>query len=446
MAVVCHYCKEPASSSDLPCISCKSFYHHVCLFPASIISKSWTHINGPPPSYALAIFSSPNFTFTCPSCLLNTSSNTSTTFSSPLVTPTPIRPTSPPIRTPIPAQCHIPKLMELKTFPPSFSTANLPSSFPCLPFNKSYASAIRISSSPTPIQSPNVPLIPHSSTPSYNHPIPRKLLLNNILGNCSLVIKHLKQSDMNIDYISSILTHMLLPKISISIVTFKNHIAIIQFSNKTFRDKFFRRFSSFKSNPRFSHLYLRNSLPYKTRLLGKVLYHAYKLKMTPINTKPIFNTHTNLFEIRTISNYIDWSLPPITIPSILHTDWESSYIKYISSIPLSSNYSLNNNSDPQPTNPPENSNPPISDSSPSNPSSNTNSPTFVPSPSDPSSNTNSPTSDQPIIMSANINSSTSVSLHNSSSSNSVPDSQHIYSLSPPSHSPHDLSDNSTTST
>ena len=104
MAVVCNYCNEPASSSDLPCSSCKSFYHHVCLFPASIISKSWTHINGPPPSYALAIFSSPNFTFTCPSCLLNTSSNTSTTFSSPLVTPTPIHRNNPPIRPPIPAQ------------------------------------------------------------------------------------------------------------------------------------------------------------------------------------------------------------------------------------------------------------------------------------------------------------------------------------------------------
>ena len=99
--------------------------------------------------------------------------------------------------------------MELKTFPPSFLTDNLPSSFPCLPFNKSYASAFRNSSSPTPIQSSSVPLIPHSSTPPYKHPIPLKLLLNNILGNCSLVIEHLKQSDMNIDYISSILTHML---------------------------------------------------------------------------------------------------------------------------------------------------------------------------------------------------------------------------------------------
>ena len=58
---------------------------------------------------------------------------------------------------------------------------------------------------------------------------------------------------------------------------------------------FFRRFRSIKLNPRFSHLYVRNSLPYKTRLLGKILYHAYILKLTTIHTKPIFNTYTNSF-------------------------------------------------------------------------------------------------------------------------------------------------------
>ena len=89
----------------------------VCIFPASIISTSWTHINGPPQSYAIAIFSSPNFTLTCPSCLLNTSSNASTTVYSPPVISTPIRLNNPPIRNPIPAQFHTPKLMEINTFP-----------------------------------------------------------------------------------------------------------------------------------------------------------------------------------------------------------------------------------------------------------------------------------------------------------------------------------------
>ena len=274
MAVVCNYCKEPASSSDIPCISCKLFYHHVCLFPASIISKSWTLINGPPTSYALTIFFSPNFTFTFPSCLLNTSSNTYITFYSHLVTPTPIHRNNPPIRPPIPAQLRIPKLMELKTFPPSFKTANIPSPFP---YHKSYASAIISSSSPTPIKCPLVHHVPPNSTTPYTLPIPRKIQLNNIIRKNSLVIDHLKPSDMNTEFISLILIHMLLPKISISIVKFKHNNAIIQFSNTSICNIFFSRFRSTKFNPRFSHLYIRNSLPYKTRLLGKILYHAYIL-------------------------------------------------------------------------------------------------------------------------------------------------------------------------
>ena len=39
---------------------------------------------------------------------------------------------------------------------------------------------------------------------------------------------------MNTELMSSILIYMLLPKISISIVKFKNNNAIIQFSNKSF--------------------------------------------------------------------------------------------------------------------------------------------------------------------------------------------------------------------
>ena len=151
---------------------------------------------------------------------------------------------------------------------------------------------------------------------------------------------------------------MLLLKISIFIVTFKINNAITQFSNKSFCDIFLGRFSSIKFNPRFSHLYVRNSLPYKTRLLGNILYHAYILKLTPINTKTIFNIYTNSFEIRLISNSIDWSLPPITIHQTLLIDWESSYHKFKSSFPSYSTLSINTNSDSTPDNPSENFNSP----------------------------------------------------------------------------------------
>ena len=70
------------------------------------------------------------------------------------------------------------------------------------------------------------------------------------------------------------------------------------------------------------------------------------MKLTPIHTKPIFNTYTNSFEIRLISNYIDWSLPPITIPPTLLIHWESSNLKFKYSVPSSSNLSINTNADP----------------------------------------------------------------------------------------------------
>ena len=131
--------------------------------------------------------------------------------------------------------------MELKTSPPpSYITDNIPSHFP---YHKSYASAIISSSFPTPIKSPLVHHVPPNYTKPYTPPIPRKLQLNNILRNLSLVIEDLKPYDMNTELMSSILTHMLLPKIFISKVTFKNHNAIIQFSNKSFCDIFFKRFN-----------------------------------------------------------------------------------------------------------------------------------------------------------------------------------------------------------
>ena len=82
------------------------------------------------------------------------------------------------------------------------------------------------------------------------------------------------------------------------------------------------------------------------------------MKLTPINTKHIFNTYTNSFEIRLISNSIDWSLPPITIHPNLLIYWESSYLKFKSPVPSSSNLSFNTNSDSTPNNPSENSNSP----------------------------------------------------------------------------------------
>ena len=102
---------------------------------------------------------------------------------------------------------------------------------------------------------------------------------------------------------------MLLHKICISTVKFKHNNAIIQFSSKSFCDMY-SRFRSTKVNPRFSHLYIRNSLPYKTRLLGNIFYHAYILKLTPIHTKPIFNIY--------IQSHLNYDLYIIILTDLFH--------------------------------------------------------------------------------------------------------------------------------
>ena len=106
---------------------------------------------------------------------------------------------------------------------------------------------------------------------------------------------------MNTVFISSILTHKLQHIISMSIATFKNHIAIRQFPNKSFRHILLSILVPFNQIP---YLYLGISLPNKTCFLGNIIYHTYIFKMTPKHTKPIFNKYNNLFELRIISKYI----------------------------------------------------------------------------------------------------------------------------------------------
>ena len=53
----------------LTCKICPSIFYYSCLHPSSIIFRSWTHLNNPPPAYAIALFNSTNFSFSCPNCL-----------------------------------------------------------------------------------------------------------------------------------------------------------------------------------------------------------------------------------------------------------------------------------------------------------------------------------------------------------------------------------------
>ena len=69
MSSNCSHCNLPACEYYLKCKTCPSILHYNCLYPAAIISKSWFHSKNLPPAYAIAIFNSPNFFFSCSSCL-----------------------------------------------------------------------------------------------------------------------------------------------------------------------------------------------------------------------------------------------------------------------------------------------------------------------------------------------------------------------------------------
>ena len=69
MSSNCSHCNLIACEYYLKCKTCPSILHHNCLYPADIISKSWFHSKKTPPAYAIDIFNSLNFSFSCSSCL-----------------------------------------------------------------------------------------------------------------------------------------------------------------------------------------------------------------------------------------------------------------------------------------------------------------------------------------------------------------------------------------
>ena len=63
----CTHCTLPTIEYYLTCKTCPCSFHYSYLHPSSIISRSRTHLNNPPPDYAIAIFNSTNLS--CPNCL-----------------------------------------------------------------------------------------------------------------------------------------------------------------------------------------------------------------------------------------------------------------------------------------------------------------------------------------------------------------------------------------
>ena len=69
MNLHCTHSTLPTIEYYLTCKTRPFSFHYSCLHPSSIISRSCTHLNNPPPDYAITIFNSINFSFSCPNCL-----------------------------------------------------------------------------------------------------------------------------------------------------------------------------------------------------------------------------------------------------------------------------------------------------------------------------------------------------------------------------------------
>ena len=71
------------------------------------------------------------------------------------------------------------------------------------------------------------------------------------------------------------------------------------------------------------HIFIRDYLDDSTRLLGNVLYHALKQKLTPISYKVFFNNRSQIFELRDNKNPL--SYPPFLIPENDLIKWFDSF-------------------------------------------------------------------------------------------------------------------------
>ena len=101
---------------------------------------------------------------------------------------------------------------------------------------------------------------------------------------------------------------------------------LIRFTNISARDICFSSLLKISPHSNFKHIFIRHYLPDSTRLLGKVLYHALKQKLTPILYKVFFNNRSQTFELRDKKNPL--SYPPFLIPESDLTKWFDSFDYY----------------------------------------------------------------------------------------------------------------------
>ena len=118
--------------------------------------------------------------------------------------------------------------------------------------------------------------------------------------------------------------------------TFTNHSTQIYLINTSIVKIFFKRFWIARKNKKCAHLFIRNNIPFHTRIRGRIIYHAYINKLTPPKYKPYFNNQTKTHELKTPNKHNAWFHSSIPILPSDISKWKLSYETHLSSKPNTS--------------------------------------------------------------------------------------------------------------
>ena len=82
---------------------------------------------------------------------------------------------------------------------------------------------------------------------------------------------HLKSTELNTEFINTLINHIDIPAKYITKATFTTHSTQIYLINSSIVKIFFQRFLIARKNSKFAHLFIRNNIPFNTRIRGRII-------------------------------------------------------------------------------------------------------------------------------------------------------------------------------
>ena len=182
--------------------------------------------------------------------------------------------------------------------------------------------------------------------PPNHHHLPRISTSRSEHQNNTLIVEHVNPCQLNYNFITSILKSTNIPpKDIISHTFYKKTISITLSTSCTSFLLSQRRV--IKSNPTFSHLFIRTDRSHYMRMRGSVIYHAIKQGLAPSNVKCTFNDNTDKFELRHVLNSrIDWINNDLLISDSEFNKWSESYENFKLSTKVAQSSPNSRNSSP----------------------------------------------------------------------------------------------------